>query len=167
MSLREIIADITIENEGFTSEIRSRVNAALTQAIAQYKRIMRAWIEAEKDQRIPYASGELLESGIDVLHESAVVDTSFKAVFGFSAQHAKYVDEGRTPAFPPVHKIREWCRIVGIPEKDALRIAQHLSWHRTPGKHFFEPGVVEARRVLQEQLISAFAVQKLEATVSI
>lgn len=165
MAIKETIAEIDIDVTDFTETIRAKVKAALRQAIAQYKRKMRAWIEENKN--IPVATGHLKESGIEALYESTVVDTGFKAVFGFLAEYAKYVDEGRTAAYPPIAEIRAWCMTVGIPEKDAVLIAWHLSHHATPGKHFFEPGVIEAKRVLQETLIVAFAVQGLEATIRI
>ena len=163
MSLREEIAHRTIEVD--EDYLKAKVNTALRSAIAQFKRRMRMWIEGNAD--IPVATGYLKESGIDVLYESRVEGTSFSAYFGFAAEYAKYIDEGRTPAFPPVDAIKAWCNSVGIPEEAAWPIAMNLAKHGTPGKHFFESGVVEAKRVLQEELIRAFSMQGIDALVQI
>lgn len=162
MSLKETIATKHYEVE---KEIKYKVNTALRQAIAQYKRRMREWIESNPN--IPVATGFLKESGIEVVSESTVSDTSFTAYFGFGAEYTKYVEEGRTAAFPPLNAIKAWCNIVGIPEEAAWGIAWNLSKYPTPGKFFFEPGIIEAKRVLQEELMRAFHIQGIDARVTI
>jgi len=51
-----------------------------------------------------------------------------KIVIDFvSVDYGKYVDEGRKPgSFPPISKIKEWCRVKGLPENAAINISKKI-----------------------------------------
>lgn len=44
-----------------------------------------------------------------------------------SLDYGKFVDEGRKPgSYPPISKLKEWCRVKGLPEKSAFPIAKNI-----------------------------------------
>ena len=135
---------------------------------------MKAWVKdntVAKGSRapvgkIPDVTGTLTESATDVIALSYAKDLTFAAYFGFAAEYAKYVDEGRPlGSFPNVDEIETWCIGVGIPTSAAWAIAVNIYNKGIKAKNFFNPGVAYAKIVLREELERAFTKYGVEAIV--
>lgn len=170
MGLQTTIAKGSIEDA--IAKSKARVKAALRQAIATFKKRMLQWVEDNSVKgrapvgKIPDATGDLKESAMGVIGESYAKGLDFQAVFGFGAEHAKYVDQGRSPgSMPPVDEIEAWCLTVGIPTKAAWAVAVNIYNEGIEGKNFFNPGVEYAKIVFREELERAFIKYEVKATV--
>lgn len=54
------------------------------------------------------------------------------------ADYGVYVDGGRRPGgFPPLERIREWCRVKGIPVRAAYPIARRIAEEGIAARPFF------------------------------
>jgi len=170
ISLQRTIAKGTVE-AGLV-KTKARLRAALREAIATFKSRMLAWVEANSVRgrapvgKIPIATGYLKESATDVIGQSFAKGFAFAAYFGFAAEHAKYVDEGRPLGkMPPVDEIEAWCISVGIPTEAAWAIAVNIYNEGIEAKKFFNPGVDYAKIVLREELERAFTKYEVIAIV--
>lgn len=172
LSLKTTIAEGT--PEVILAKSKARVKGALRQAIAVFTKRMLAWVEENTAKgrapvgKIPWATGTLSTSAAGVIGQSYARGLNFKAVFGFGAEWAKYVDEGRAPgSFPPVDEIETWCLAVNIPPEAAWAIAMKIWKKGIKAQRFFNPGVEYAKIVFREEIDRAFAYYAVVATVSL
>ena len=154
-----------------TKQQRSDYKAALRQGIANYIRLITLWIAENTAKRtpgkIPIATGYLSQSSQAVVSQSKVMGTGFEAHFGFDAPYAVYADEGSEPHWVPLAELKTWCKTVGIPEELVYAIRGKIKAVGTTGYHFFTPGVMEAKRILREELSRAFRFYDLQVNVRI
>lgn len=109
------------------------------------------------------ASGTLLNSiGYEVKETAPGV--SELAIF--MADYGIYVDKGRKPGkMPPVSKIREWCKVKGIPEKAAFPIARNIGRFGIAPTNFFTIPITRRAAQFQEKiakLTAEFAAQDIK-----
>jgi hypothetical protein len=55
------------------------------------------------------------------------------------SKHSPFIEFGTAPHFPPLDKIRAWCRRKGIPEAAAFPIARAISERGTPERPWLYP----------------------------
>ena len=154
-----------------TKQQISDYKAALREGIANYIRLITLWIAENTiprtEGKIPKATGYLSQSSQAVVSRSKVSGTWFEAHFGFEAKYARYVDVGTPPHYPPLEEIKSWCKTVGIPIEAAEAIAWKIYTKGTTGYNFFAPGVMEAKRILRQELSRAFRKYDLQVNVRI
>ena len=159
-----------------TAERKAKFTAALKSGISKYIDLMNAYLEQITVYGqagigdVPYYTGTLHDSAILSIASSYATLTGFTAVWGFDQDKApwgKWVNYGRPMGPAPIEDIKEWCRFRGIPEEAAYAIVNWKKTHVTPGKHFFEPGIIHMKQVLRQQLALAFAGKDLQVKVNI
>lgn len=70
--------------------------------------------------------------------------------------YGKYLDKGRGPGRqPPLERIREWCRIRGIPERAAWPIARRIGQLGTRPTNYFSGPLAVRLAILDRELPSA------------
>jgi hypothetical protein len=55
------------------------------------------------------------------------------------AKHAPFIEFGTAPHFPPIDKIKAWCKRKNIPESAAFPIARAISERGTPERPWLYP----------------------------
>ena len=81
-----------------------------------------------------FDTGELFNS-ISV----SVSPKGLSVVVYSSSKHAPFIEFGTAPHFPPIDKIRAWCKRKGIPESAAFPIARAISERGTPERPWLYP----------------------------
>ncbi len=93
------------------------------------------------------ASGRLYNSLRHEVRES--IDELAVAVV--EEDYGKFLDKGRRPGKqPPLDRIREWCRLRGIPERAAYPIARKIGRFGTRPTNYFS-GPLSVRLALLDQ----------------
>lgn len=107
------------------------------------------------------ATGNLIESlGYEVEETSSELVLSF-----VMADYGDYVDQGRRPgSFPPVDRIREWCRVRGIPESAAYPISAAIARRGIPPTNFYTVSTTRRQGQLDAKLELAIG-EDLEAAL--
>ena len=143
---------------------KQSVIATINMAITNYKSRMASFIDTNRD--IPEASGELKESGIEVINRSKALGIDFEAWYGFAAEHAEDAESGRSPGrMPPINEIELWCMYVGIPQIAAFNIARKIAKYGTEGHFFYNRGEQFAKQVLRDEFTRAISANGLEGVV--
>lgn len=89
------------------------------------------------------------------LRSSVKIETfsnGFAKRVGSDVKHAKPVEFGSRPHFPPLDPIREWCRRHGLPESAAYPIALKIARNGMKAKPWLFPAY-ESERGKFEQVI--------------
>lgn len=146
-------------------EIQEAVKVALRMAVNNWKRRMRFYIEFTW----PKFTGDLIESGIAVLQRSWVRGLSFRLIVGADIHYAAPLNFGRDAAMPPVAPLIEWFKFKGAPNPVAAAwgYAMKIKTKDTTGIDFMGPTVLEARRIIREELERAFQSVGITARVNI
>lgn len=135
-------------------ELYWRIRSALMKAVALWVSHMLTYIDdhvIESDRSkpkgmIPAVTGNLWKSAVGVIGSSKVTGLKAEFNYGFDANYAKYVDQGRPKGKPPPKgAIEEWCREVGIPEKFVWAVVNSIA-QGTKGYYFWAPMDAEAMR---------------------
>lgn len=88
-------------------------------------------------QEVPHgATSGLAQSAFGPEEES---DGSI--VWGFSAEYAKYVEEGTRPHWPPIDPLKRWARRVLGEESAAWAVQKKIAAEGTPAQPYVEPGI--------------------------
>lgn len=70
----------------------------------------------------------------------------FSVTVGSTAKHAPFIELGTAPHFPPLDKIRAWCRRKGLDERAAFPIARAISERGSPERPFLYPAYLVGMR---------------------
>ena len=123
---------------------------------------MYSFVNNAPDKVIPKVTGKLRRSSMEILGRSKLTLTTFEVWFGFGAEYAKYVDEGRTPGkMVPRGVIEAWCIRRGIDIKYAKQIRWGIYHHGIKGKHFWDISKQFALIVFREEMKRALIEHKL------
>jgi hypothetical protein len=82
------------------------------------------------------------------LRSSVKIETfssGFAKRVGSDVKHAKPIEFGTGPHFPPLEPIQEWARRHGLPEEAAYPIAKAISERGTPAKAWLFPAFEQER----------------------
>jgi len=99
---------------------------------------------AESQAQVPRARGELKASG-------SLLRRRDGATFGYRAEHARYVEGGTAPHWPPIAPLKEWSRIVLGDEDAAYAVQRKIADKGTPAQPFVRPGFEVAVRELERR----------------
>lgn len=77
--------------------------------------------------------------------KAEVFSDGFAQRIGSKVAHAKFVEYGTGPHFPPLDPIREWARRQGLPPEAAYPIALAISRRGTPAKPWLWPAFEQER----------------------
>ncbi len=85
------------------------------------------------------SDGSVASGHLEKSIKYSVTDTKDSVELDFTmAEYGEYVDQGRRPGKqPPISKIKQWCRIKGIPETAAYPIARKIGRFGKAGTYFF------------------------------
>lgn len=78
-------------------------------------------------------------------------------IWGFTADHARYVEDGTAPHWIPVDampELKRWARRVLGDESAAWAVRQTIAREGTEAQEFVADGITEQRRVLQQEGIA-------------
>lgn len=75
--------------------------------------------------------------------------------WGYSAEHARFVEEGTTPHPPPIDPLKKWARRVLGDESAAWAVQQKIAEEGTDAQPFVQPGVEAQKAHLKAKGISA------------
>lgn len=79
-------------------------------------------------------------------------------VLVYEEDYGKHVDSGRAPGgMPPLDRIREWCRVRGIPARAAWPIARRIARIGTQPTNYFRAPLSVRLALLREELPPALA----------
>jgi len=120
---------------------------------------VRRSMEEAADAGFDVAWDEAPSGGTNTLKHSGVQPTwqGNELVWGFTADHARYVEEGTSPHWIPVNAMPElkvWARRVLGDEGAAWAVRQKIAREGTDAQRFLAAGVAEQRRVLKQQGIA-------------
>lgn len=162
MSMQRTLARGTID----VKTQKALYQAAVREAISVFKRRMHNWIHAATSP-VPFATGTLQDSSDEVMARSNVIGSKFEVFIGYSAPHAPYVEEGRSPgSFPPIADILAWCITVGIPPSAAESVAWKIYHYGIAPQPFFNATIGYARNVLTQELNRSLIKFKLLGSVT-
>jgi hypothetical protein len=68
-----------------------------------------------------------------------VSEKGLSVVVYSDAKHAPFIEFGTAPHFPPIDKIKAWCKRKNIPESAAFPIARAISERGTPERPWLYP----------------------------
>ena len=97
---------------------------------------------AESQDRVPVSSGSLLQSGYPPEWDGDTLR------YGYRADHAKPVEFGSQPHWPPIAPLKKWARRVLGDESAAYAVQQKIAEKGTPAQKFARPGRDMAKRYL-------------------
>ena len=175
-SMKHTVKSTRVHLKDPTPERKAKFTAALKRGISNYILGMNTYLEEITTHgragigEVPFYTGSLHDSAILSIASSFATLTGFTAIWGFDKSKApwgKWVNYGRPAGPAPIEEIKEWCRYRGIPEEAAYAIVNWKKKNITPGKHFFEPGIIHMKQVLRQQLELAFAGKDLQVKVNI
>jgi hypothetical protein len=103
------------------------------------------------DEAPPGATNTLKHSGVQPTWEGNTL------VWGFTADHARFVEEGTSPHWIPVDAMDEvevWARRVLGNEGAAWAVRQTIAEQGTQAQEFVAKGIAEQQRVLEQRGIA-------------
>ena len=104
---------------------------------------------AVSQDEAPVDEGTLLQSGIPPEWVGGAL------VWGYSAEHARFVEEGTAAHYPPIEPLRAWARRVLGDADAAYAIQEQIGQRGTRPQPYVQPGVDEMVRSLRSQGLSS------------
>lgn len=118
------------------------------------RRLLEEWgADLVADVLAALASGNNVASGTlyNSLRHEVRESIDELAVAVVEEDYGKFLDKGRRPGKqPPLDRIREWCRLRGIPERAAYPIARKIGRFGTRPTNYFS-GPLSVRLALLDQ----------------
>lgn len=149
------------------AELEDLLRATLQLAISIYVEMMLAYLEEHKtkggSQReepagtIPYATGALYTSMMQILSESYTDNLTAYFQYGVGVNYWQYIDQPRAAgSMPPEGPIRVWAAVMGIPQVAVPLIRWWIYHHGWGGRQFWRPFARECTRSWVESIEAAF-----------
>lgn len=148
-------------------ELEDLLGATLRLAISNYVEMLLNYIEQHKSRggsqytepkgTIPSATGETLQSMINIASGSHTEGLTAYFHYGIGTDNWPYIDQPRAPGHPPpTGAISTWAAIVGVPSTAVNLIRWHIYHYGWPGRQFWRPFAREANRSWIEAIEAAF-----------
>lgn len=110
---------------------------------------------AVSQEEAPVDRGTLLQSGQPPAWRGDVLR------WGYTADHARVVEEGSVPHYPPIDPLKGWARRVLGDEGAAYAVQEAIVKEGTPAQPYVEPGVQAQVRELQQRGLSPYVDDEL------
>lgn len=104
---------------------------------------------SKSQEEVPSDTSLLMFSGVPPQRQP---DGTFE--WGYNAPHARPVEHGSIPHYPPIEPLKGWARRVLGDESAAYAVQQKIGKHGTPPQPFVRPGIESQRMSLISHGIS-------------
>lgn len=82
-------------------------------------------------------------------------------VWGYRAAHARYVEEGTRPHWPPIQPLLKWARRVLGDEEAAYQVQWKIAQEGTPAQPYVERGIDAMKAKLRASGLTGYITEEL------